>query len=421
MRWALSCLSILYSKFEKTITQEHPYMKYILPIITSLFCFNAAAQLHSGFDKQEAVDMIQLCNSYSFIKMYDNDDKIIPPGYERIYTSGVFGMDNMFQVYTSERGIAVINFRGSTDKKISWMENFYSAMIPSSGTIQIRDSNIDYKFAEDTAAHVHAGYALGIAYMSEAILFHINYLNHQGIYDIILTGHSQSGALCQLLMSYLEYLPKGTMSPENTFKVYSFAAPMLGNAAFVAEYDSLHTDAGMSYLIINEGDVVPALPLSYRDGPLITENQIQRLFDEEEEFDLKAEAYNGFVNFFESGIGNVNSWFSDKVGQQIGNDLGSYSIPSYTGDIDYSRAGNAIELTPVAYPIHLKDSSILDDKSRMAELEIGEDGLFKDKGLYETGSRFYQHKPYNYYIALLKAYYPQRYETIEPKYLLENL
>jgi hypothetical protein len=301
------------------------------------------------------------------------------------------------------------------------MENFYASMIPSSGTIQVNDQNIAYKFAEDTAAHVHAGYALGIAYLSEAILFHIKNLNDKGIYDIVLTGYSQSGALCQLLLTYLNYLQEGTISSKNTFKLYAFAAPMVGNAAFVAEYDSLFTDAEMSYLIVNEGDVVPALPLAYRDGPLITEDQIQRLFDKEQEFDYKQEAYNGFVNLFEKSIGGVNSWFSDKVGEQISDDLGYYSIPPYTGDINYSRVGNVIELAPVDYPIHLKDSTILDDQAKMAELEIGADGHFTDESLYEKGNRFYQHKPYNYYIAMLKAYYPTRYEATEPKYLLENL
>lgn len=411
----------LCAKFAGRIQEEHLYMKTILILTLTLFSLTSTAQLSPGFDKQEALDMIQLCNSFPFIESYNSDNEIIPHGYEKTYTSGVFGMDNMFQIYTSERGYAVINFRGSTDKKISWMENFYSAMIPSKGTIQIKDRTINYKFAEDTAAHVHAGYALGIAYMNDDLRFHIKYLNMLGIYDIMLTGHSQGGALCQLLLSYLNYLPEGTISSDNTFKVYSFAAPMVGNAGFVAEYDSLYTQTDMSHLIINEEDVVPALPLAYRDGPLLTEAAITSLFDKEQSFEFKDAAYNGFINLFENSIGSVNKWFSDKVGAQIGNDLGSFSIPPYTHDINYSRVGNVIALAPVEYPVHLKDSTILDDKERLAELEVGEDGLFTDKGLYETGNKFYQHKPYNYYIALLKAYFPALYEAKEPKYLVENL
>ncbi len=396
-------------------------MKTTLILTFSLLCLSLSAKLQPGFDKQEALEMIQLCNSYSFIELYNNDDEIIPQGYEKTYSSGVFGMDNMFQVYTSDRGYAVINLRGSTDKKISWMENFYSAMIPSTGTIQIKDRSIDYKFAEDTAAHVHAGYALGIAYLNDDIIFHIKHLNALGIYDIILTGHSQGGALCQLLLSYLAYLPEGTISPDNTFKIYSFAAPMVGNAAYAAEYNTLHTETNMSQLIIIEEDVVPALPLAYRDGPLLTEAEILSLLDREQSFDFKAVAYNGFVNIFEKSIVGVNKWFSDKVDKQIGNNLGSYSIPPYTHDINYSRVGNVTELAPVEYPIHLKDSTILEDEARLAEQEIGEDGRFTNQNLYAKGNIFYQHKSYNYYIAILKQYFPIRYEETEPKYLVENL
>lgn len=396
-------------------------MKTKLIIAVSLYCLTAAAQVRPGFDKQEALDMIKICNSFTFIELYNSDADIVPEGYEKIYTSGVFGMDNKFQIYTSDRGYAVINMRGSTDKKISWMENFYSAMIPSTETIRVKDRTIDYKMAADTAAHIHAGYALGIAYMSDNLIFHIKHLNTLGYYDIMLTGHSQGGALSQMLMSYLTYLPEGTISPDNTFKIYSFAAPMIGNAAFVAEYDTLHSATEMSHLVVNEADMVPTLPLAYRDGPLLKESAITSLLYRDQPFNLKEAAHNSFVNTFESGIANVNRWFSNKVGEQIGKDLGNYSIPSYTQEIIYSRVGNVIELAPAEYPIHLKDSTILDDKEFLSDLEIGEDGYFTDKSLYETGKRFYQHNAYNYYIGLLKVYYPARYEATEPKYLLEQL
>jgi hypothetical protein len=64
------------------------------------------------FDKEEALDMIALCNSFSFIELYNSDSMIIPKGYEKIYTSGVLGMENKYQVYKKGK-IAVICFRGS--------------------------------------------------------------------------------------------------------------------------------------------------------------------------------------------------------------------------------------------------------------------------------------------------------------------
>jgi hypothetical protein len=196
---------------------------------------------------------------------------------------------------------------------------------------------------------------------------------------------------------------------------------MVGNAAFAADYNSQHTQTNRSYLINNVADVVPALPLAYRDGPLLTEAEIKSIFDKELSLDYKEVAYNGFINLFEKSIGDVSKWFSTNIDKQISKELGSYSLPAYTNDINYSRAGNVIKLIPVNYPVQLKDSTILEDKNRLAELETGPDGLFTDETLYEKGSQFYQHKPYNYYMAVLKKYFPTQYEATEPKFLVDDL
>ena len=34
---------------------------------------------------------------------------------------------------------------------------------------------------------------------------------------------------------------------------------------------------------------------------------------------------------------------------------------------------------------------------------------------------FYQHKPYNHYVGVLKRWYPEEYSTLEKKWLPENL
>jgi len=396
-------------------------MKHLILILIGLFSIQTFAQMKSGFDKKEAMDMIQLCNSYSYIDLFNSDEDMIPKGYHRTYTSGVFGMDNKFQVYKTDYKYAVINFRGSTDKKISWMENFYSSMIPSEGVIRIQNEKFNYKFANDTAAHVHGGYALGIGYLHNDILFHINNINAQGIYDIILTGHSQGGALTQLILSYLENLPKGVISSKNKFKVYSFAAPMVGNQVFVDEYNKKFCETNKSFLILNPADMVPKLPLKYNDGGLLSAEQITAVLNREQGFNVKEVLYNGFMNLFENKITSLSHWLNTRVGGQIEDDLGDIEMPPFTSDINYSRVGNMITLEPVQYPIHLKDSTVLDNKEFMRAHPKGKDGYFEDKSLYETGKTFYQHKPYNYYIGMLEKYDPKKYKRTNPKYLKENL
>ena len=79
------------------------------------------------------------------------------------------GMDNRYQIYTNN-DFAVINIRGSTAKKISWLENIYSAMIPAKGKIIISKKTYHYSFAKSTIAAVHAGYAIGLCTISDDII-----------------------------------------------------------------------------------------------------------------------------------------------------------------------------------------------------------------------------------------------------------
>jgi hypothetical protein len=48
-------------------------------------------------------------------------------------------------------------------------------------------------------------------------------------------------------------------------------------------------------------------------------------------------------------------------------------------------------------------------------------GDFYNKELYAKESWTYQHKPYNYYVTILKMYFPDEYRSLKKKYLPENV
>jgi triacylglycerol lipase len=85
---------------------------------------------------------------------------------------------------------------------------------------------------------------------------------HQNIKDFVATlgstpsitvsGHSLGGALAILHAAVLADM-NSALSPE----LYTFAAPMVGNTAFVATFEQLVPD---SYRIYNKPDIVPTLP-----------------------------------------------------------------------------------------------------------------------------------------------------------------
>lgn len=55
-------------------------------------------------------------------------------------------------------------------------------------------------------------------------------------------------------------------------------------------------------------------------------------------------------------------------------------------------------------------------EQELEALVIGEDGKY-----YKKEPSFFQHKPYNYYVAILKEYFSREYRALDRLYLPENL
>ncbi len=378
------------------------------------------AQVKAGFDIVEARDMLAICNSFTFLELYGSDEDILPAGYDKVYTSRTMGMDNKFQIY-EQGNMAVINFRGSTEKTVSWVENIYSAMIPAHGTIMLEGYAFNYVFARDTAAAVHSGYALALADMSETIIHQIKDYNDRGIYDIMITGHSQGGALAQLLRAYLENLPTGVLSPNNKYKTYAFAHPMLGNKEFAHEYEQRIAATGTSFSIINPADPVPRMPLAYEEGGLITEKDITSLLFDRENFHATEMAVGMAARLFEGKLNKLVQFTGNNINGNLSTVMGDVTMPEYVDGINFALMGKRVEMRPFDYPLILRDSTIFQNDSLMAINPIGADGHFINTELYKDSPSFWQHKPYNYYSAFLKTYFPAMYADLRWKHLPENL
>jgi hypothetical protein len=394
-------------------------MRVFLFLLAIAVSIQSSGQLEYGYNKDEARDMISLCNSFSFIEMFNSDAEILPKGYVKVYTSGVFGMDNRYEIF--EKGdIAVIAFRGTIGKRLSVLENANSAMIPAQGVIKIAGEDFSYCFAKDTAAYVHSGYALGMAYLSKDLIYHINVLNNKGINNIIITGHSQGGAIANLLRAYLENLSNYEISKNNRFKTYAFAAPMVGNKAFAAEYNARFCANNSSFNIIIPSDPMPNLPVSYDDGNYMKDN-LYTLINANDSFSARRVLNDIFFNTVGKRLNNSAKKMSNTITQFISKDLGTVELPLSNREINYFRLGNRIEIIPMAYPKILRDSSILKNDSLMAIYKVGADGYFLNQELYKKEPFAFQHQPYNYYVSFLKTFFPNQYAVLKKKYLPENL
>jgi hypothetical protein len=391
-------------------------MKIKLFISFVLVSIQITAQLQPGFNPREAKELSAICNSFTYIELYGNDKNIIPSNYVKVYTSPDYGMDNKFQVYL-KNGVGIINFRGSTDKKESWLENMYSAMIPVEDVIQIKDKRFDYKVGIDSSGAVHAGYVLAISYLADDVLQQMKALNQKGIYNFIITGHSKGGAIAQMMRAYLEYLPTQKVSKKNIYKVYAFANPMIGNFEFCNEYNRKFSQTQMSFLLHNPADMVPQMPMTYNDSTYWSSNVQAALFDKEN-FSMKQMLMDGAMQTFEHPLKRTSNFLGRNLNKQIGKELGEVIMPKYKNDINYAHTSKPIMLPPTAYPLELKDSSILEDETLMANYKRDANGNFLEKDLYKKQKWSLQHKPYNYYTAVLKVYFPDEYTNLDQKYFV---
>lgn len=394
-------------------------IRTIVPGILILFPAMGDAQ-PAEFDPALARDLSALCTTHTFRDLYGSDAAIMPEGYALIHTSTPRGMDNLFQVFR-KGAMGVIEVRGSTADPLSWMENIHAAMLPARGTVEIDGRPFDYHFTDDTAAAVHAGYTLGVAFIADEVVDQLRSLDQQGVHDIVITGHSQGGALAHLLRAHLEHLPTGRVPARLRFRTYAFANPMVGNAAFARWYGEAYCSTGTSFSVINPEDPVPGMPLAYHDHRIFSSGTLNGLMSGQEGYDVRSVARSALFRMFRGTLTDLAHYTSSSVEKRIAKPVGEVRLPPYRNEMNYAVMPGRVLLEPFPYPLILRDSTILYNDSIMQANPRDEHGVFLNKALYRKAPGFFQHKPYNYFVAILRRWFPERYMALPVKVLPENL
>lgn len=387
-----------------------------ITLLTILICMShfTWGQIKAGFNPKEAKAFIAMCNSFTFLDLYKSDKEILPQGFKKTYTSRVVGMDNLFQVYEND-SIGIINFRGSTASASSWMENMYSAMVPAKGKMNLDYKNYPYTFARNSSAAVHSGYALTVLLFSKLLKERINVLNEKGIHNIIFVGHSQGGALAHLTRAYFENMSKKEVSLKNVYKTYAFANPMCGNKAFAEEYNERFGEAETSFSIINPEDVVPKMPMHFDKGNKMSMDRLKGWVAGKETINFKKLGKDFFLSKIEYGLASYVGFSNRLIERLVSKTSVNIIMPPYTRDVNYFQVGKMKHLQPFSYPKILVDSALLDS------VIITENDTIPAELEYKSEPSFFQHKPYNYYVGVLKAYFPEEYGKLEKRCLPENL
>ncbi len=339
---------------------ELPTNNFLISLLTAIvmmvqisFGSFQAQKLEAGFDPNEYAEMLRVTAR----QRGPIPDSLFPPSakYELVYTSPSMGMDNAWQLWTSQVDPlfpqAVISLRATTLKEVSWLENIYCSMIHAQGLLHIADDfQFDYNLADNPRASIHIGWLIGTAFLQRDIIPKMDSLYRAGVRDMIIVGHSQGGAISYLLTAHLLRLQEVGLIPQDLrIKTYSSAAPKPGNLFFAYEYERL-TRGGWAFNVINDQDWVPLTPLSlqtkndfpaanpFRDMTGLTKNlpSFERMYVNDK--------FKKLTKDFERSSNQMNVYMGEKMTNLIQTVLPEFRPPPFYELNNYQRAGDQIVL-----------------------------------------------------------------------------
>jgi pimeloyl-ACP methyl ester carboxylesterase len=327
---------------------------FSLLLCLSFAVCNAQNILKPGFNSKEYLELLSLAFYSSGIPDSTERSKKTD-AYKMEFRSPEVGLLNRWTLYLRNDNTAVIDVRGTVNQAPSWVANFYAAMIPATGTLQINDSIIfEYQLASDSKAMVHAGWTVALAHLGPDIVQKINtYYKEKGIKEYYVFGHSQGGAIAFLLRSYLHYeMEKGHLPKDLVIKTYCSAAPKPGNMYYAYDFDFI-TRNNWAFTIVNAYDWVPESPFTVQTlhdfnpgNPLI--NAKAALKNQKM---LVRWAGNMVYNKLDRATRKSQRRFEKYLGRKIfkigvKKTLPALKEPSYANGNNFMRAGIPIVLMP---------------------------------------------------------------------------
>lgn len=332
--------------------QTNAYMKPAAFLFLLLFsCFRLPAQLRPGFDKAEYLDLLRVSAQFGDTPYAS---RLPPsPGYRMAYRSPVVGLQNRWDLWSGPSGTGIISVRGTTQNEVSWLENFYAAMVPAKGSMQLeKDYRFDYELASNPSAAVHVGWLVATGFLSRDMLPKIDSAYRGGTRNWLIVGHSQGGAIAFLLTAHLYSLQRqGRLPSDIRFKTYCSAGPKPGNLYFAYEYEAL-TQEGWAYNVINPLDWVPQTPFSVQTlndfvpiNPFANAKGFIRQQKWPKRWALNI-GYNQLTKPSRKAVRKYENYLGGFVSRAVKKNLPGFEAPDYVRSSDYVRAGAMIVLSP---------------------------------------------------------------------------
>lgn len=331
----------------------------LLILCTTTFGF--AQVLKPVADKVEIHNSLQLATDIQ--KEFPTDSLYKITNYKNVYRSQEMGLTNRWGLYYNDKTkVYEIVIRGSVNKGVSWLANYYAAMIPSSGEVRLdQKTKVNYNLSADKRATVHAGWTIASLYLMQDIQPKIDSLVKLNQKEFIISGHSQGAAIAYLITANLQNQQLLNQLPKDIiFKTYAIAPPKPGNLYFSYQYEKL--SGPWSYSVINTQDWVPEVPpttQTFKDF-----NSISPLSDGEIK---KAMAkipwpkrmfaksiYNSLKNPIEKSTKKYNKYLGSFMFNFIHKQLPELEEPKYSQNSNYNRCSNPVILDGINNPEYQK-------------------------------------------------------------------
>ena len=321
-------------------------------------------QLSPGFTAREYLDLLEVM-AQNYDSMSNAAGIFAPLTYTRVYRSPIIGLDNRWELWMRSDKVAVVSIRGTTEKGVSWLENFYGAQVPAKGQLIMAEKDtFTYNLGAHPQAAVHVGWLLGTAFIARDLLPKLDSLQNAGISELIVCGHSQGGAISILLTSYLRSQLGSRLSGSWKLKTYASAAPKPGNTYYAYGYE-VQTYGGWGFTIVNAADWVPELPIAMqtlRDlNPTNPFVNIKGIIKAQPFLQRKVmkRAYNRMTRPLNASQKRFTNYLGKYAGKGVVKALPTFVTPAYIESMQYARAGQPVVLMPdsnyyLSYPFKSK-------------------------------------------------------------------
>ncbi|WP_050996125.1 lipase family protein [Myroides injenensis] len=289
--------------------------------------------------------------------------------YENLYRSQDMGLANAWGLYyNSDNNVYEIAIRGSINSTLSWLANYYAAMIPANGSIEIANNKIvSYKFSSDDRASVHSGWTISTLYLLEDIKPKLDSIIHTGARDIIISGHSQGAAIATLITAYFYQQKEANILPlDLNIKTYALAVPKPGNLYFAYQYEKM--TKLWSYSIVNTQDWVPEVPpttqtfYDFNTISPLSESELKSTFKKISwpKRIIAKTIFSGIERKPVKSVKKYKKYLGHFVFKEINKSLPELKEPTYRFESGYTRCSNPIVLDGLHDQEYQKEFNIPD-------------------------------------------------------------